>query len=262
MEIKEKKWCVYIHRNKINNKVYIGIAKGNPRHRCGKNGKKYESDSKPVFYNAIQKYGWNNFEHIIWCENLSQEDARQWEIRLIALFKTNCCRYRNPEFGYNMTDGGEGTSGYKHTEEARDKMSKSHQGKMFSEETKQRISEGHKNPSKETRRKMSEAKKGKSHSEEHNKKISDSHKGIKWNNERKQKISGENSHNYGKGRHVIQLSIQGEYIAEYVSSQEAGRITGIVISHILCCCNHKPHYKTAGGFKWMYRDEYLNIIQN
>lgn len=251
-----------MHRNMINNKAYIGIAKGNPRNRWGKNGNKYKSDHQPIFYNAIQKYGWDNFEHIIWAENLSEKEAKEWEIRLIALFKTNRCRYRDCEFGYNMTDGGEGMSGYKHTKEAKDKISKVHKGKALSEETRQRISEGHKNPSEETRRKMSDAKKGKPHSEEHKKKIGDAHRGVNRSDEQKQKISGKNHPNYGKGRHVIQMSIQGEYIAEYVSSQEAGKTTGIVISHILCCCNHKPHYKTAGGFKWMFKNEYLQTIQN
>lgn len=41
MEIEEKKWCVYIHRCKISNKAYIGIAKGDPKQRWGSNEYKY-----------------------------------------------------------------------------------------------------------------------------------------------------------------------------------------------------------------------------
>ena len=111
MKIKEKTWCVYIHRNKINNKVYIGIAKEPASYRWN-NGHGYIGSA--YFYRAIKKYGWDNFEHIIWCNNLSHEDAKKWEIRLIAIFKTNCRRYRNPEYGYNMTDGGDGSSGRNH----------------------------------------------------------------------------------------------------------------------------------------------------
>lgn len=87
MEFNKDKWCVYIHRNKINNKAYIGIAKGNPEHRWGQNGKKYKQDSQPIFYNAIQKYGWGNFEHIIWNTNLTHEDAKHIEKHLLLYSK-------------------------------------------------------------------------------------------------------------------------------------------------------------------------------
>lgn len=62
-------------------------------------------------YNAIQKYGWENIEHIILKENLSFEDATDLEKVLIKKYKTNCRRYGN-NYGYNMTDGGEGTLGH------------------------------------------------------------------------------------------------------------------------------------------------------
>ena len=59
----EEKYYVYSHRNKINNKIYIGITKQNPTVRWGVDGKRYKDS--PRFWNAIQKYGWDNFEHEI-----------------------------------------------------------------------------------------------------------------------------------------------------------------------------------------------------
>ena len=111
--------------------------------------------------------------------------------------------------------------------------------------------------SEETRKKMSEAKKGKSLSEEHKKRIGCAHKGIKWNDERKRKISGENHASYKIGKQIVQISVDGQYIAEYISANEAEKTTGINSNGIRLCCNHKPHRHTAGGFIWMYKNEYL-----
>ena len=57
---------------------------------------------------------------------------------------------------------------------------------------------------------------------------------------------------------VVQLDKKGNFISEFESLTEASKITDIVISSICCCCNHKPGYKLAGGFIWIYKDEYLN----
>ena len=258
----DKKWCIYVHRNKANNKAYIGITYRNPQERWGKNGRCYTKNNQPVFYNAIQKYGWDNFEHIIWEENLTEKEAKEWEIRLIALFRTNCRRYKNPECGYNMTDGGDGCLGRKFSEEAKMKMSELH--KNPSEETRRKISEANKNPSEETRMKMSQSQKerfsklennpmyGKHHTEESKKKMSEAQK--------RRFADYKNNPMYGNGRYVVQLSIYGEYIEEYVSAHEAQRITGINETSIRMCCSHKKKYKTAGGYKWMYKDEYVMII--
>ena len=94
-------YCVYIHRNIINNKAYIGITiYGDDPNRRWQNGKGYVQQR--LFYNAIQKYGWDNFEHIIWADNLTEDEAKNLEIRLIALFNTT-----NLNYGYNISPGGE-----------------------------------------------------------------------------------------------------------------------------------------------------------
>lgn len=67
-------YTVYQHKNKINGKVYIGITKQAPEERWN-NGKKYKSS--PHFYAAIQKYGWDNFEHNILFQNLTKEETRE-----------------------------------------------------------------------------------------------------------------------------------------------------------------------------------------
>lgn len=97
-------YCVYIHRNIVNNKAYIGITKfGDHPNKRWRNGKGY--DSQPLFDNAIKKYGWDSFEHIIWDNELSESDAKKIEILLIALFNTT-----DQKNGYNLSVGGESFS--------------------------------------------------------------------------------------------------------------------------------------------------------
>ena len=117
----EEKYYVYSHRNKINNKIYIGITKQNPTVRWGVDGKRYKDS--PRFWNAIQKYGWDNFEHEILYENLSQSEAADKEQELIKKYRSN-----NEQFGYNMTSGGE--THYIFTEEVREKLSQQKRGEL------------------------------------------------------------------------------------------------------------------------------------
>ena len=76
--MKEKKWCIYKHTNIINGKSYIGITSLKLSDRWRSDGKGYKHSR--CFYNAIQKYGWNNIKHeIIECD-LTKEKADKEEI--------------------------------------------------------------------------------------------------------------------------------------------------------------------------------------
>ena len=144
----EQKWCVYCHTSP-SGKRYIGITSKIPKYRW-QNGNGY--NRQPYFWRAIQKYGWDNFEHEILINNLSQQDACKMEKYFIKLFNSN-----NPQYGYNNTDGGEGKSGWHPSEESKLKNSLSHIGLQC----------GNKNGmygkhhTEEAKRKMSANKKGK-----------------------------------------------------------------------------------------------------
>jgi len=56
-------------------------------------------------------------------------------------------------------------------------------------------------------------------------------------------------------KRVVQLSLDGEFIDEFESTREAGRILGIDSSSIAKVCRREKLKKT-GGFKWMFRDDY------
>lgn len=116
-----------------NKKKYIGITKQTPENRW-LNGKGYTKCGKrnSPMANAIIKYGWENVEHKILCENLSFEEANAKEKELITKYKTNVCRYGSA-YGYNATDGGDGNHGHVMSKEARAKLSENHKGLMTGE---------------------------------------------------------------------------------------------------------------------------------
>lgn len=129
----DKKYIVYMHKNKINNKVYIGITCQKTKYRWGA-GSGYKK--QPKFYNAISKYGWDNFEHLILFNDLTFVEAKQKEIEMIDKYNAFTKKY-----GYNATKGGEGTKGVPCSEETKKKISKANKGHKFTEEAKRRISE-------------------------------------------------------------------------------------------------------------------------
>lgn len=139
----ERNYKVYMHTNKFNNKKYIGITgKDNVKDRW-QNGNGYKRCV--CFYNAIKKYGWDNFEHeVIFC-NLTKQLAEMFEVELIKYYNTT-----NIKYGYNLANGGKcGNKGLKRSDEFRLLMSKyaknrrgeksNHFNKKHSEETKLKI---------------------------------------------------------------------------------------------------------------------------
>ena len=172
---------IYVHINKINKKAYVGQTKQELEKRWGKEGRNYKNC--PKFYSAIQKYGWNSFEHILLEDDLSIEIVDERERYWIAYYDS----FRN---GYNATTGG--NLNKKFSEESKQKMSLAKKerykgkgnpnyGKPWSEEVKQKIREGNLNKviSEETREKMKIANKnkwlGRHHTEETKQKLSQIH---------------------------------------------------------------------------------------
>lgn len=135
--MQDKEFCVYIHENKINEKVYIGITSQKPENRWRKNGEGYFVGyrHKTYFQRAIEKYGWDNFNHIIVIENVSESKAKFIEQKLIALFSAN-----DRTHGYNLTDGGDGAIGWQCSDELRKARSERMRNRYVSNETRSRMS--------------------------------------------------------------------------------------------------------------------------
>ena len=142
-------YSVYIHQNKQNNKVYIGLTSLKPTKRW-QLGEGYKN--QPYFYRAILKYGWDGFKHTIIKSHLSKEEASNLERDLIVQYDSI-----NPAKGYNLREGG--INNYTLTDEQRSRRGWA-KGKKFSKEHCENISKGLKNRvfSEESKEKMSEAK--------------------------------------------------------------------------------------------------------
>ena len=115
--MQESTYCIYIHKNKINGKIYVGQTCQNPPEERWKMGEGYKTCTK--FYRAIQKYGWSNFEHIILETELTLEEANQKEAYYIKLYDS----YKK---GYNSSLGGKNAP---KTEEWKKKIGESNIGK-------------------------------------------------------------------------------------------------------------------------------------
>jgi len=133
-----------------NGKRYIGQTKRGLTKRQGVNWEGYRNCT--LLWKAITKYGIDNIQITILYEGyLTHEEAAEKEMAYIEEYRTNANKYKDPAFGYNLTDGGDGVRGWKPTEERlavlQNQMrenGKNRIGKHASDETRKRLSEAHK----------------------------------------------------------------------------------------------------------------------
>lgn len=110
--------CIYLWENLINHKTYVGQAQNFYRRMM-----EYVkgNEDKRLIGRAINKYGLDNFEIIILEKNLPFDKLSEREKYWIKQY--NSCIYFENGWGYNATEGGEGSVGFKHTNETKKKLS-------------------------------------------------------------------------------------------------------------------------------------------
>jgi len=156
-DLMHKQFYVYIHKKPDGTPFYVGKGTGNRAYQFSKRTQWHK--------NIVAKYGKNNIiVDIVNCLNESQ--AFDLEKIYIKQFKHDgVCLV-------NLTNGGEGHSGFKQTQQTKDKRAAKLK-KFYSTEEGHQVNErlnthriGRKN-TEQTRLKMSNAAKGKSKSKEH-----------------------------------------------------------------------------------------------
>lgn len=103
--------CVYLRTNTVNGKQYVGQTKDFKQREYDWKSTK-SSYAGAYIDNARRVYGIENFTVEILKECTTQDELNEWEVYYINKYNT-----KRPN-GYNLTDGGGGTIGYKMPEEA------------------------------------------------------------------------------------------------------------------------------------------------
>lgn len=102
---------IYCYTNKTNGKCYIGKTNNISRRKSRHRRNAFIDKNTLPFYNALRKYGEDNFEFSILDKFHLEDIILDLEIFYIFTYKSS-----NRNYGYNITSGGEGSSGTNHNE--------------------------------------------------------------------------------------------------------------------------------------------------
>src|SRR6266404_2350216 len=137
MDAPEQRFCVYVIRNQVDGKGYVGKT-FDPESRWYRHKRLAATGADTYLYRAMRKHGADSFTFAV-VESCGANEALAFEREqywVKALFT------RAP-VGYNMSDGGEGQTGFKHSEESKPKMASRPQlGKPPSEAHRASIAAG------------------------------------------------------------------------------------------------------------------------
>ena len=209
-------YYVYIHTCKANGKRYVGCTTQASPERRWLEGRGYQYNK--YFYRAIEKYGWDSFQHEAW-ELTCESEMYYAEKYLIAYYHTT-----ESKFGYNHSTGGEKSAlGGTRSEEARKRIAeaakKSHRDPEFRKRQSEAIKKKWTDP--EYRKKLSEIRKGtphKPHSEETKRKIAGALKGKVVSEETKSRMSEAHK---GKSQPRILIKLPDGTIVEITKNNLA-----------------------------------------
>lgn len=253
--------------NKTNNKRYCGITYS-VKNRWRNNGIAYKPDkdrnqNRP-FWNAICKYGWDGFDHVVLEENLTFEQACEREKHYIKSLELT-----NKLYGYNVAEGGNGGKVYKEhprgmlgkpqTEEQKENQRLVWERSLKGNNTKWK--NGHprgmlgKRHTEEHKLYISEKMKGRVFSDETKRKMSESFKARKFSEESKRKMSvARNGKRTGSGNSFSKKVVvrKGDEIKLYDTTKQLMEDMGISTQLFYKIVNSEEEYIARGNVKNKY----------
>jgi group I intron endonuclease len=199
-------YSIYKITNNVTGKIYIGFCSNFKKRIYRHKYNAFTLKKEQYLYNSMRKYGLENFSFE---EIYSSKDKDHCLFEMEPFF----IKEYNPE--YNMTKGGEGCLGYKHTEKTKTFLSELNKTKI-----------GIKNNFY-----------GKSHTPE----------AIEKNRQKNIEIQTKKS-----GKKINQYSLDGTFIQTHISIRSAARELNKSHPSIINCCEGK--LKQAHGYIWGYAD--------
>ena len=247
---------VYLITNRVNGKRYVGITCRGYQERFKEHIYEALNGSTTILHNAIRKYGVDNFDLMLLESDIPDELISKREQHYIALYNT----FYSSGIGYNMTEGGGGMSGYKHTEDAKHKISESLQGHQFPQSRNKKIQEAMtgRDYKPEWRAALSQARLGRFTKEEN------PFYGKHHSEKTKQRVSDANTKHA-----VLQLDpISHELLQRFKNPKAAGEFvvaSGYTKAHPNTCggrisevCRSGKLSCTAYGFSWKFEERSID----
>lgn len=215
-----RSYDVYKITNKVNNKVYIGITSKGISARWKEHLYSAEHGCPFKLHNAIRKYGKENFSVELIDFANSREELAQKEQQYISEYKSI-----QDEYGYNMTEGGDGTFGKVVSEETKEKIRQKAIGREVTEATRLKLSEAGKV--------ITEARE------------------AYWK-------SGQIG--ASRKKPVLQYTKEGEFITEYSGVNEASRLTNISATNIITSLKRRNVVESKiNPYIWVYKEDYPDV---
>ena len=149
---------IYLIKNIINNKIYIGACSELYR-RVKKHLDAVENNDERPLYQDMRLYGVDNFifQIIEYCKN--KKELWKREEYWVLFYKANRNRFKKLD-NYNLTDGGKGCKGLKWPESSKQKRSEEYTGRKLTKEHCKNIgiASSKRRHSKESKLKISKSK--------------------------------------------------------------------------------------------------------
>lgn len=247
---------VYLITNRVNGKRYVGVTCRGYLERFKEHIHDALSGSTLMLHSAIRKYGKENFDIILLETDITDDVICQREQYYINLYNT----FYASGIGYNMTQGGDGMSGYKHTKEAKAKISKSLEGHVFPKSRNLKIQSAMigREYKPEWKKALSESRLGrfkgvenpfygKHHSDSTKNKVSNAN--TKHSVLQIDPVSHEVIQRFKNARCAGEWIVSNKYSSAHPNTC-SGRISEV--------CRQNKLYCTAYGFSWMFEERSID----
>lgn len=127
---------IYLVFNKITQKYYVGQTSQGYLVRWTQHV--WEAGTGKghckLLYASMNKHGVENFGVSVLSTAETSEEATNLERLWIILLNS-----RDKKYGYNISEGGPGATGYRHSPESKAKIGSKHRGKLVSQETREKL---------------------------------------------------------------------------------------------------------------------------